>query len=308
MNTQWKPKIWLTVLTGLFFQPFVFLYVNRSKLFWLYFFLIITTNSLDLILHQNLSNIKWFEYIYISSLFILICPIHGYLIVKKYDPVQQRGWYARWWTGTTILLPVILALIFVLEPFYTSNSSMQPFFRSGNYALVNKLGFGNFRFLGVQILKTTPLINPKRGDVIVFQEPEKPKVDSIKRVIGLPGDSIIYRNKTIYLKQYCKSKKPDCPTLKMIKNTFVSSYLENETELRKHTETLGELEYFILLDPQIKEITRNYFNQKKTGIDKWVVPKKHYFVLGDNRDKSLDSRYFGFVPQKNIIGKVAYVW
>lgn len=118
---------------------------------------------------------------------------------------QKRSWYANWWAPLLYLLIILTSLFtvrtFYFETFSIPSGSMNPYLKPGEQLVITKHGFGNYRCLGVQILKTEPTKKPKRGDIIVFQYPQSPQIDYVKRVIGLPVDKIIYRNKVIYSKE-----------------------------------------------------------------------------------------------------------
>lgn len=310
MTDQWKPKIWLVILLGIILQPFVFLYVNKLKLFWIYFIVSLVIGVVDFFIFTNLSEGSLLENISLSWMFIIFCPTHAFFVARNYNPDQKRGWYAKWWIppscwlGLVILLLLVRTLIFQL--YSIPASSMKPFLKVGNHILVNKIGFGNYHFMGIEVMKSPPKVKIERGEVIVFQAPNKPETDYVKRVIGLPGDIIVYRNKVLYLKYTCKIQESDCPELIAVNSTPVSHNKEFKNGIRKYKEVLGNKEYYILVNPKLPEYMGKHFDQKGTPFNEWIVPEKHYFVLGDNRDNSLDSRHWGFIPESNIVGKVIY--
>lgn len=311
MDNYWKPKTWLAITFALILQPFTFLYVNKQKLFWGYMLLTICLMLVDINLHNNPPENTWYKDIYISWVLIVLCPIHAFIIVKNYDVQQKRSWYANWWAPLLCLSVVFTSLFcvrtFYFEPFSIPARSMSPSLKPGDQLVITKHGFGNYRYLGVQILKTEPTKKPNRGDIIVFQYPQSPQVDYVKRVIGLPGDRVIYRNKVIYLKEPCPTpeSESECPSFVAIDKTTVESY---QGDLSLYEEKIGDKTYSVLIDPQAGSLTNHYYPQEGTARDEWLVPEGHYFVLGDNRDNSLDSRFWGFVPKENIIGKSLYVW
>lgn len=189
-----------------------------------------------------------------------------------------------------VILIVLLLRSFLVEPFRIPSGSMIPTLKVGDFILVNKYSYG-IR-LPVVDTKIISIGQPERGDVIVFRYPKDPSVDYIKRVIGLPGDRIAYRNKTLYV-------NGDRVSLEKI-----GPYTETKDGLpipgaAKFAETLPE-------DDEAHEIlietTRGSFNGE------WIVPAEHYFAMGDNRDNSNDSRRWGFVPEKNLVGKAFMIW
>lgn len=214
---------------------------------------------------------------------------------------------APWWVEYSVsFLPVILFVFvlrsFVVEPFRIPSGSMLPTLQSGDLILVNKFTYG-IR-LPVVDTKVIDINDPKRGDIMVFRYPPDPKVDFIKRVIGLPGDEVAYVNKRLYV------NGTEVPRER------VGDYFEPDRAAYsgEFTEKLGEAEHRILLDTQQggAEIysggaQRNRCTFQPGGI-RCTVPEGQYFVMGDNRDNSADSRYWGFVPQENIVGKAFFIW
>ncbi|MFP3873252.1 MAG: signal peptidase I [Thiohalophilus sp.] len=185
------------------------------------------------------------------------------------------------------LFPVVLVVLvlrsFVAEPFKIPSGSMLPTLEVGDFILVNKFAYGMRLPVGHQ--RIVNLDDPERGDVIVFRYPENPDIDYIKRVVGLPGDEVAYYNKTLYINGEPALQKP------------IDDYnAEYSLELR-YEETLGDVRHPILVDadssPQDFVVT---------------VPKGNYFVMGDNRDNSRDSRVWGFVPEENLVGEAFLIW
>lgn len=309
MDKQWKPKGGVAILSGIILQPFTFLYVNRQSLFWGYLILAMGLGLLDVKLHANPPEDAWYKDVYLLWLLFIAYPTHAFIIAKNYDVNQARSWYASWWaTSSCFLLVFSLVIVlraFYFEPFSIPAGSMSPALNPGDQLIVTKNGFGNYRYLGVQLLKTEPTDKPERGDIIVFQYPQNPQIDYVKRVIGLPGDKIIYRNKSIYIKESCTKPEGACPSYVAVEKSEIEGAQNNFT---LYEENIGEQIYSVLIDPKVGDRTNYYFSQVGTDRDEWLVPDGHYFVLGDNRDNSLDSRFWGFVPEGNIIGKSFYIW
>ncbi|GGF75566.1 signal peptidase I [Alteromonas lipolytica] len=209
------------------------------------------------------------------------------------------------------IFPVIAFVLvlrsFLYEPFQIPSGSMMPTLLVGDFILVEKFSYGIkdpvFRH------KMIATGEPERGDVVVFKFPEDPNVDYIKRVVGLPGDTVIYRNKKIYIKPACDGGK-DCADFKEMSQEFVSSgeFVQNLAPLKRMTETLGEVEHDILQHPIAEAHPSEFYTQPGTKMNEWIVPENQYFVLGDNRDNSRDSRYWGFVPDDNLVGKAVAIW
>ena len=190
-----------------------------------------------------------------------------------------------------VILIVLLFRSFLAEPFKIPSGSMMPTLLVGDFILVNKFAYGlRLPVLGTKLV---PIGEPKRGDVFVFRypnpehDPRKEGLDYIKRVIGLPGDEITYRNKTLYVNG------------KEVPQTDVGPFVGSGNEARRmagaeiHEEMLPEVQHQILESSMLLP--------GREG--SWRVPAGHYFAMGDNRDNSEDSRYWGFVPEQNVIGK-----
>lgn len=183
-----------------------------------------------------------------------------------------------------VLLVVLVVRSFIVEPFQIPSGSMKPTLEVGDFILVNKFSYGlrlpvvHQRFLEVN--------DPERGDVMVFRFPEEPAINFIKRVVGLPGDRIRYEGKQLYVNGEAVTK------------TLIEEGPELSPQQLLLEEQLGEVSHFIYNNPrdpgpQMREV---------------VVPEGHYFTMGDNRDHSNDSRYWGFVPEDNIVGRAFAVW
>ncbi|VAW78902.1 Signal peptidase I [hydrothermal vent metagenome] len=187
-----------------------------------------------------------------------------------------------------VILAVLLLRSFLIEPFRIPSGSMMPTLLVGDFILVNKYAYG-IR-LPVLNKKVYQLGDPARGDVVVFRFPKQPSVDYIKRVIGVPGDRIAYKNKTLYINGEKIAQVPE--------GTYVgvgSGLSSSGADLRR--EDLMGVKHDILVVPGIHGISTDA-----------VVPDGHYFVMGDNRDNSNDSRYWGFVPDENLVGKAFMIW
>ncbi|MEJ2762161.1 MAG: signal peptidase I [Gammaproteobacteria bacterium] len=184
---------------------------------------------------------------------------------------------------------VLLLRSFLFEPFRIPSASMMPTLLIGDFILVNKYDYG-IR-LPVLDTKIIDIGKPKRGDVVVFRYPKDPSIPFIKRVIGIPGDHLVYKDKTLYINGVRADQKT-LGTFYGVGESFV------EYGLSERQETLpGGVNHDILLN--------RYVPAKSMET---TVPKGEYFVMGDNRDNSKDSRYWGFVPDQNLIGRATLIW
>jgi len=187
-----------------------------------------------------------------------------------------------------VILAVLLLRSFLVEPFRIPSGSMMPTLLVGDFILVNKYDYG-IR-LPVLNTKIIDIGEPKRGDVVVFRYPKDPSVDYIKRVVGLPGDRIGYYNKILHINGKPVAQVP--AGVYVGKGSGVSMSGASERQ-----EQLGDVQHQVLVMP------------RTTGMEgEYVVPENEYFVMGDNRDNSNDSRYWGTVPEENLVGKAFRVW
>jgi signal peptidase I len=217
--------------------------------------------------------------------------------------VLAQPWWLDWTAG---LFPVIVAVFvlrsFLFEPFRIPSGSMIPTLVVGDLILVNKFHYG----LRVPVFNQKIVDNnaPARGDVVVFRWPPDPRIDYIKRIVGLPGDEVSYLNKTLLL-----NGKP-VPT-----RAEPDAFDEEQRLYKKQfAETLGTTEHRVLVNPLApgglapQDIPfRDNCRWSAEGVV-CKVPPGHYFVMGDNRDNSQDSRYWGFVPDENLVGRAFFVW
>ena len=216
----------------------------------------------------------------------------------------MQPWWLDWTAG---LFPVILAVFllrsFLFEPFKIPSGSMIPTLLVGDLILVNKFHYGVR--LPVLNTKITDGTAPQRGDVMVFRYPPKPSLDYIKRVVGVPGDEVAYINKRLTING------------KVLDTNEIPDFFDGDQMryFKQFEEKLGDQPHRLLNDdsrPAFVQGADDFaFRQNcQYSVEGVVckVPEGQYFMMGDNRDNSLDSRYWGFVPDKNIVGKAFFVW
>jgi signal peptidase I len=224
------------------------------------------------------------------------------------EPARQKLLMQPWWLDWTAgLFPVILAVFvlrsFLFEPFKIPSGSMIPTLRIGDLILVNKFHYG----VRLPVINTKIIANnePQRGDVMVFRYPPQPSLDYIKRVVAVPGDEVAYLNKQLSI-----NGQP-------VPRQALPEFFDGDTMryAKAFEEQLGGRRYGTLNDDDRPAFVPGasdfpHRDQCRYTVEGVVckVPQGHYFLMGDNRDNSLDSRYWGFVPEENIVGKAFFVW
>ncbi|WP_419686705.1 MULTISPECIES: signal peptidase I [Burkholderia] len=223
---------------------------------------------------------------------------------KLRDEKLRQPW---WLEYTASFFPVILAVFvvrsFVVEPFKIPSGSMVPTLLVGDFILVNKFEYGlRLPVTNTKITQGSPL---SRGDVVVFRYPKDESVDYIKRVIGLPGDTVAYQDKQLTI-----NGQP-------VPETPLPDFFDDERQnyAKQFEETIGNKKNAILNNPAVPPFVMGAYDypyrDNCTYNSRGVickVPPGHYFMMGDNRDNSADSRYWGFVPDQNIVGRAFFIW
>lgn len=224
-------------------------------------------------------------------------------LAQAKQALLAQPWWLDWTAG---LFPVILAVFllrsFLFEPFKIPSGSMIPTLLVGDLILVNKFHYG----VRLPVINKKVIDNhePQRGDVMVFRYPLDVNIDYIKRVVGVPGDQISYRNQRLYVNGELVATQP------------LPDFYDDDSlrYAKQYSEKLGDVEHRILVDVNRPSFFspvgfphRENCSYSSEGVT-CKVPEKHYFMMGDNRDNSQDSRYWGFVPDENIVGRAFFVW
>jgi signal peptidase I len=232
-----------------------------------------------------------------------ISRVDGDLAEAK-GKLLMQPWWLDWTAGLfPVILIVFLLRSFLFEPFKIPSGSMLPTLESGDLILVQKFSYGVR--LPVVDKKLVATGEPARGDVVVFRYPPDPRIDYIKRVVGLPGDEVAWLNKKLTING------------KVVEAAALPDYFDEEGRVytQQLRENLAGVEHRILLRsdrppfvPGAEQFPhRDACNYNAEGVT-CKVPAGHYFVMGDNRDNSVDSRYWGFVPDRNLKGRAFFVW
>ena len=216
--------------------------------------------------------------------YLLFLKSKGQVFDEENEPLLIE--YAR--SFFPVVLIVLLLRSFLAEPFRIPSESMMPTLLIGDFILVNKFTYGiRLPVFNTRIIE---LNEPARGDIVVFRYPKDPTIDYIKRVIGLPGDKITYDHKKLYVNDQEVTYK----SLGLYEGIGQGV---NMTGAEQLLENLTGIKHQILV---------KHDEPSAEGV--YVVPKDSYFVMGDNRDNSRDSRYWGFVPEENLVGKAFFIW
>jgi signal peptidase I len=239
---------------------------------------------------------------YLGILSAAIWILDVFYIRKHLDEEPLYVDYAK--SFLPILAIIFFARSFLFEPFRIPSGSMKPTLWVGDFIFVNKFAYGlrwpsdNSKFMDVN--------QPERGDIVVFKFPKDDKTDYIKRVVGLPGDTVMYKNKNIYIMSQCKTNAKCEP--KKIRQDLVAQngHLDDGRPLDVYTEYLNEAGYTVAKNRGPQRI--HDYRYTNGAMSTWVVPEGHYFVMGDNRDNSNDSRFWGFVPEENLVGQATAIW
>lgn len=210
------------------------------------------------------------------------------------DPLAPQPWFIDLPRSLFPVLFVVVAIrSFVVEPFQIPSGSMLPTLKIGDFIAVNKFAYGvRLPVLNTKIL---PVGMPQRGDVIVFRYPVNPSQHFIKRVIGVPGDRLHYENRTLTING------------QEVPKSLIAAQASDDPYNQLWRETLGGVEHDLYVNP-VAHFRDSELETKVQGPWDIVVPEGRYFAMGDNRDNSQDSRFWGFVPEENIVGRTFAVW
>ena len=237
----------------------------------------------------------------------VVCAVRAYRFARDFREVR-RPWYSHG-LGLIVVIAAFAGIVLgvracLFEPYRVVSGSMLPSIEVGSYVIVNKWGYGNYRTYGIHFARAPISSEVSRGDIFVFELPEDTTIAYVHRIVGLPGDRIAYFSKRLWVNDQ------EAP------RTRIADYVQKDraSAVPRYLERLDGREYPILIEPDAPASVpfarafplKDACTYTKEGLS-CRVPAGHYFVLGDNRDNSSDSRIWGFVQAANIIGKVQLI-
>jgi signal peptidase I len=302
-----RPNKWIALILSFFVPPLGMLYVAQLAWAAIYFFAGIGVVILMFVLFPRFP----YAVIILSFALNIIGAIHSYRLVNLYADDKSRPHYSRWYGLLGIYLGTWFIIFgfraFLFEPFKAPAGSMLPTIEAGSYLIAQKWGYGHYGSYGFTPFHQQISAELQRGDILVFDFPEKRSVQYVKRLIGLPGDKISYRDKQLSINSQAIPHRNEGDYLN-INNGGRPEHLS------RFVETVDGKEYSVVEDENIKRDfpdSISFLLKDKCKYEAQAVtcevPAGHYYFLGDNRDNSRDSRYWGFVPADHIVGKVVYV-
>lgn len=264
-------------------------------------------------------NFGFEAFLVLATLVAAVCwGVEKFLLAPKRSEGKRPNWFLEFGRSMfPVLLLVLILRSFVVEPFRIPSPSMAPTLLPGDFILVSKFAYG----LRLPVIHTEVLDlgAPERGDIAVFRWPMQPSKDFIKRIVGLPGDIIMYKNQRLYV-----NGEP-VPTEKL--GWYEGIGVPEHQRVMAYMEHLSGHDHVILkvmgLSQRERVMQYIYYWKHNLGPDfvdqlnvtvlesgaiRWRVPEHMYFVMGDNRDHSLDSRFWGFVPESNLVGPAFMIW
>ena len=292
-ETYKKPSRRIAAALGFFVPPVGMLYVARPGLAAVYLALTLAIAAVKTFVLHGPAWVGGAAFVLVG----IVCGVQAYRYARDFREVR-RPWYSRG-LGLLFVIAAFAGLTIgvracLFEPFYAVSGSMLPSIEPGANVIVKKWGYGNYRTYGIHFARGPISSEVNRGDIFVFEFPENRTITYVQRIVGLPGDRIAYFSKRLW----------------------VNDQEAPRTQIRppKYLERLGEAEYPVLIDAEASAFVPpakpfpliDHCTFTKEGMS-CRVPEGHYFVLGDNRDNSADSRIWGFVPAGNIVGKVQLI-
>ena len=302
------PKPWLAALLNIVLSPFGLLYAGQGRLAILFF---VVQAAIGITAFVTSGNV-----VVVIGLLQIVLIAAGAIIAYRRARAptgQPRPWYTRWRGMLLIVMSMALVTtllrMFLYEPFKSPSKSMLPTIGIGDRILVQKIGYGHVSTFGLHLASLPHTSVLKRGDLIVFDRPLKPAETYIKRVVGLPGDRVVYRDGHLIVNgqdtrvsQLADFMDPEIPRFwRRYRNRLDGVQFDTLAEKESDGRALKARPEA----PNIPLIDRCVYTNEEIHCE---VPAGHYYVMGDHRDNSVDSRYFGFVRADQVIGKVVKVF
>ncbi|WP_018605385.1 signal peptidase I [Uliginosibacterium gangwonense] len=297
-----RPNQNIAALLGFFIAPLGFLYVARLWQAVVYIILALgVTGTYIYYLHHPP---YWDAILVLCSAFV--CSTYIYRLAKHYPDDKPRPHYSRWYglLGCALGYALIALLIrsFGLEPYHIPSGSMQPTLPVGSYIVTSKWGYGHYGSYGITLARRPLSQSPNRGDIVVYERPSTPDLRFVSRIIGLPGDRISYRDYTLTLNGQTVALE-DKGTLAVDWSQAFSHKLEKLPGQYHDIQFSSEIP---TVQTTLSAATVQGCTIANNGID-CTIPSGNYFVMGDNRSQSADSRIWGFLPADNIVAKVIHI-
>jgi signal peptidase I len=306
---EWKPNKWAAAILALVCQPLGLLYAGRPRWALVCIAVLVAIAWVGLFVALSTAQYAAFNFSVVAVAILGVAA--AFVGASSYRPRVLRPRYTRWYVLLAALLCFVLSVVFFraffLELFRMPANSMLPTMVAGTGVIAKKWGYGNYGTFGVNLRRTRLTAEMSRGDIFVFEHPKRRSVLFLKRLIGLPGDTVAYKDKRLSI------NGQDVPVQAL--GDMLDVMGGGLRSLSTYEETMGETKYAVALNglaPAIMQSAIQPFPmQEKCAYDPsgfiCTVPPGHYFMMGDNRDNSDDSRYWGFVPENAIAGKVVSI-
>ncbi|MCZ4304136.1 signal peptidase I [Zoogloeaceae bacterium G21618-S1] len=297
--TPRPPNKWLAALLGLLAPPAGLLYAGSAR--WAGGYLLLALVTIGLLWFGPAGLFAGLGGLVLS----VIAAGHAYRLAGQWPAGRVRPGYSRWYGAMGCMLVVVAVLFgvraFVVEPFSMPSRSMQPTIAPGALLIVGKWGYGNYESYGITVAHRPVSAEIRHGDVIVFAYPVEPLIRYAKRVVGLPGDTVGYQRGALSINGLVVKRAPVADFVDPAQATVMHQFEEQLSGARYRViyERAERPSFQVIQDFPMRDNCRI----DAEGIE-CEVPAGHYYVMGDNRDNSSDSRAWGFVPAHNVVGKV----
>ncbi|MBT0962112.1 signal peptidase I [Denitromonas iodatirespirans] len=298
MMSSRPPNKWFAALLGLVAPPVGLLYAGSARWAGVYLcLLVIAAGSIALGAGVVVVGA-------VSLVLSVAAAIQAWRRAGRWPAGRARPWYSRWYGALAAAVAVGLGVFglraFVVEPFSMPSTSMLPGIAPGSVLVVGKWGYGNYGSFGIDVAQRPVSAPIRHGDVIVFEYPPEPLIRYVKRVVGLPGDTVRYRRGQLSINGLAVTRSP------------VADFMPPDGEpMHQFEEQLSGERYRVVYardERPFFQVIQDFPLRDNCRIDpegiECLVPEGHYYVMGDNRDNSSDSRVWGFVPAPRVVGKV----